>query len=69
MTRRPVTRFAFATVAVLVLLLAAESGAQSKKLRIGVIYDYSGPLAGLKDVAAYRAKAHNEETAGTELGA
>jgi ABC-type branched-subunit amino acid transport system substrate-binding protein len=46
MTRRTVTRFAFATVAVLVLLLAAESGAQGKKLRIGVIYDYSGPLAG-----------------------
>ena len=46
MTCRPVTRFAFATVAVLVLLLAAESGAQGKKLRIGVIYDYSGPLAG-----------------------
>jgi ABC-type branched-subunit amino acid transport system substrate-binding protein len=46
MTRRSLTRLAFAAVAVLVLLMAAESGAQGKKLRIGVIYDYSGPLAG-----------------------
>ena len=46
MTRRSVTRLAFAAVVVLVLLMAAESGAQGKKLRIGVIYDYSGPLAG-----------------------
>jgi ABC-type branched-subunit amino acid transport system substrate-binding protein len=46
MTRRTVTRLAFAAVAVLVLLMASESGAQSKKLKIGVIYDYSGPLAG-----------------------
>ena len=46
MTRRTVTRLAFAAVAVLVLLMASESGAQGKKLKIGVIYDYSGPLAG-----------------------
>jgi ABC-type branched-subunit amino acid transport system substrate-binding protein len=46
MTRRTVTRLAFAAVAVLVLCMAAESGAQGKKLKMGVIYDYSGPLAG-----------------------
>ena len=40
------TRLALASVAVLLLLTASESGAQGKKLRIGVIYDYSGPLAG-----------------------
>jgi hypothetical protein len=45
MTPRTVTRRAFAAVAVLLLLMASESGAQSKKLKIGVIYDYSGPLA------------------------
>jgi branched-chain amino acid transport system substrate-binding protein len=33
-------------MAALVLLTASESGAQGKKLKIGVIYDYSGPLAG-----------------------
>jgi ABC-type branched-subunit amino acid transport system substrate-binding protein len=46
MTLRTVTRLAFASVAALVLLTASESGAQAKKLKIGVIYDYSGPLAG-----------------------
>ena len=39
-------RLAFASMAVVVLLTASESGAQGKKLKIGVIYDYSGPLAG-----------------------
>ncbi len=46
MTLRTVLRLAFASVAALVLLTASESGAQGKKLKIGVIYDYSGPLAG-----------------------
>jgi ABC-type branched-subunit amino acid transport system substrate-binding protein len=46
MTPRTVTQLAFAAVAVVVLLTASESVAQGKKLKIGVIYDYSGPLAG-----------------------
>ncbi len=33
-------------LAAAVLVGASESGAQGKKLKIGVIYDYSGPLAG-----------------------
>jgi ABC-type branched-subunit amino acid transport system substrate-binding protein len=46
MTLRMVTRLVFVSVTALVLLMASESGAQGKKLKIGVIYDYSGPLAG-----------------------
>jgi ABC-type branched-subunit amino acid transport system substrate-binding protein len=46
MTLRTMIRLAFASVAALVLLTASESAAQGKKLKIGVIYDYSGPLAG-----------------------
>jgi branched-chain amino acid transport system substrate-binding protein len=46
MTVRTLTRLVFASFAALVLLTASESGAQGKKVKIGVIYDYSGPLAG-----------------------
>jgi branched-chain amino acid transport system substrate-binding protein len=46
MTLRRVPRLAFALLAVSLVLVASETGAQGKKLKIGVIYDYSGPLAG-----------------------
>jgi ABC-type branched-subunit amino acid transport system substrate-binding protein len=46
MTLRTVTRLAFGLLAASLVLVAAETGAQGKKLKIGVIYDYSGPLAG-----------------------
>jgi ABC-type branched-subunit amino acid transport system substrate-binding protein len=46
MTLRTLTRLVLVSIAALVLLSASESGAQGKKLKIGVIYDYSGPLAG-----------------------
>src|SRR3981189_957562 len=36
----------FALAAVLGLALASDAPAQGKKLKIGVIYDYTGPLAG-----------------------
>jgi ABC-type branched-subunit amino acid transport system substrate-binding protein len=35
-----------AALAALALVAAAPAGAQEKKLKIGVIYDYTGPLAG-----------------------
>ena len=45
---RRATVYFFAGIAFLALLLAAvgEAGAQEKKLKIGVIFDYTGPLAG-----------------------
>jgi branched-chain amino acid transport system substrate-binding protein len=46
MTLRNGTRLAFGLLAASLLLVASETGAQGKKLKIGVIYDYSGPLAG-----------------------
>ena len=46
MTLRTIIRVACASLAAVALLSASESGAQGKKLKIGVIYDYSGPLAG-----------------------
>ena len=47
MTPRTMTRRVLASMAiVLLLLMGAESGAQGKKLKIGVVFDYSGPLAG-----------------------
>jgi ABC-type branched-subunit amino acid transport system substrate-binding protein len=46
MTLWTLTRLVLVSIAALVLLTASESGAQGKKLKIGVIYDYSGPLAG-----------------------
>jgi hypothetical protein len=47
MMRRATVCF-FAGIALLALLVAAvgEAGAQEKKLKIGVIFDYTGPLAG-----------------------
>jgi ABC-type branched-subunit amino acid transport system substrate-binding protein len=41
-----VTRLAFGLLVASLVLTASETGAQGKKLKIGVIYDYSGPLAG-----------------------
>jgi len=47
MTARRVTRLVLASTAIVLLLLtAAQTGAQAKKLKIGVVFDYSGPLAG-----------------------
>ncbi len=47
MIPRTVARLVLASTAIVLLLLtAAEIGAQAKKLKIGVIFDYSGPLAG-----------------------
>jgi branched-chain amino acid transport system substrate-binding protein len=47
MTARTVTRLLLASTGIVLLLLtAAETGAQAKKLKIGVVFDYSGPLAG-----------------------
>jgi branched-chain amino acid transport system substrate-binding protein len=46
MMLRRVTRLAFGLLAASLVLTASETGAQGKKLKIGVIYDYSGPLAG-----------------------
>jgi len=40
------TRLLCGVLAAVLVLGASESGAQGKKLKIGVIYDYSGPLAG-----------------------
>jgi branched-chain amino acid transport system substrate-binding protein len=46
MTLRPVTRLALALLAVALVLPTSDTVAQAKKIRIGIIYDYSGPLAG-----------------------
>ena len=46
MTLRRGTRLAFGLLAATLMLAASETAAQGKKLKIGVIYDYSGPLAG-----------------------
>ena len=47
MTARTVTRLVLASTAIVLLLLTAvQTGAQAKKLKIGVVFDYSGPLAG-----------------------
>ena len=47
MIPRTVTRLVLASTAIALLLLtAAETAAQAKKLKIGVVFDYSGPLAG-----------------------
>ena len=46
MTLRRVTRLAFGLLAASLVLVASETGAQGKKLKIGVIYDLTGPLAG-----------------------
>jgi ABC-type branched-subunit amino acid transport system substrate-binding protein len=46
MTLRRGTRLAFGLLAATLMLAATETAAQGKKLKIGVVYDYSGPLAG-----------------------
>jgi len=46
MFRRALTRFGLAMLSAAMLTLAPAANAQDKKIKIGVIFDYTGPFAG-----------------------